>query len=423
MKRNAFIISLLSRTIIRMMKSTRLLLCILMGFITQQVAAQKLPETYVVVIGQVQGFKDGDTFSIMESDGQGGSMFFYNTQSDDNGTVKDGRFTAIYPYKRNVPGRFELILPNLTAGTNLPLIFYANPGDTVRVKGNGVYPCQWEVHSDATQQKDWSTIQQATLSEELAYQKAMKDHYDYRMYRRNTEMDEKEWDRTGKILKQKTALVDSMNYVLYLARLEALKTLPASDVWMQTLILTANSSTPKQVKDKIRELYNLRMNDINRKPDGKRISTMLYPYPTAELGKPMVDGELMDLDGNIHRLSDFKGKYILIDFWSTNCGPCIAALPEIEKFVKRNANVEVISLCLSQYNSWRTHPWYQNLPWHNMNDGGGWMGLAKSYNVHAVPTYVLISPDGTYIKQWVGKEIFDEGGTLEKFINQHNAHP
>jgi thiol-disulfide isomerase/thioredoxin len=181
------------------------------------------------------------------------------------------------------------------------------------------------------------------------------------------------------------------------------------------------NNTSQQEMDKIRELYNLRMNDINRKPDGKRISTMLYPYPVAELGKPLVDGDMMDLKGNIHRLSDFKGKFVLIDFWTTNCGPCIAALPEIEKFVKRNSDVEVISLCLSQYNSWRTHPSYQNIPWHNMNDGGGWMGLAKSYNVYSVPTYVLISPDGIFIKQWRGEEIFDEGGTLEKFISQHKV--
>ena len=58
-----------------------------------------------------------------------------------------------------------------------------------------------------------------------------------------------------------------------------------------------------------------------------------------------------------------------------------------------------------------------------MNDGGGWMGLARRYNVHAVPTYVLISPEGTYIQQWVGQEIFEEEGTLEKFISQHRTNP
>ena len=392
----------------------------LIGLCVMQIQAQVLPETFIVVIGQVEGFKDGETFAVMESNGEGGSLFFHKSIPDDNGTIKDGVFTAIYPYKRKVPGRFELILPGLTVANNRPLVFYANPGDTIHVEGKGEYPCLWSVRSKASEQKDWQMIQQATSAEELAYQKAKKDHYDYRMYRRETKMDEAEWDRTGKQLQQKATQVDSLQEVLHLAQLKAMKTLPMSDVWMQTLTIMTDNFTPQKVKEKIRELYNLRMNEINRKPDGKRITAMLYPYPTAELGKPLVDGEMMDLKGNIHRLSDFKGKYVLIDFWSTNCGPCIAALPEIEKFVKRNPHVEVISLCLSQYNSWRTHPSYQNLPWHNMNDGGGWMGLAKSYNVHAVPTYVLISPEGIYIKQWVGEEIFEEGGTLEKFIHQHS---
>lgn len=392
----------------------------LIGLCVMQIQAQVLPETFIVVIGQVEGFKDGETFAVMESNGEGGSLFFHKSIPDDNGTIKDGTFTAIYPYQRKVPGRFELILPGLTIANNRPLVFYANPGDTIHVEGKGEYPCLWSVRSKASEQKDWQMIQQATSAEELAYQKAKKDHYDYRMYRRETKMDEAEWDRTGKLLQQKATQVDSLQEVLHLAQLKAMKTLPMSDVWMQTLTIMTDNFTPQKVKEKIRELYNLRMNEINRKPDGKRITAMLYPYPAAELGKPLVDGEMMDLKGNIHRLSDFKGKYVLIDFWSTNCGPCIAALPEIEKFVKRNPHVEVISLCLSQYNSWRTHPSYQNLPWHNMNDGGGWMGLAKSYNVHAVPTYVLISPEGIYIKQWVGEEIFEEGGTLEKFIHQHS---
>ena len=396
---------------------------ILLGLCSMQVQAQALPKTFIVVIGQVEGFEDGEIFGIMESNGENGSMFFHKSIPDDNGTIKDGVFTAIYPYQRKVTGRFELILPGLTLSNNLPLIFYANPGDTIHVEGKGEYPCLWSVRSKASEQKDWQMIQQATSAEELAYQKAKKDHYDYRTYRRETKMDEAEWERTSKLLQQKATQVDSLRHVLYIAQLEAMKTLPASNVWMQTLTIMTSNFTPQKVKEKIRELYNLRMNDINRKPDGKRITTMLYPYPTAALGKPLVDGEMMDLKGNIHRLTDFKGKYVLIDFWTTNCGPCIAAIPEIEKFVKRNPDVEVISLCLSQYNSWRTHPSYQNLPWHNMNDGGGWMGLAKSYNVHAVPTYVLISPEGIYIKQWVGKEIFEEGGTLEKFISQHRTNP
>ena len=215
-----------------------------------QVQAQALPETFIVVIGQVEGFEDGEIFGIMESNGENGSMFFHKSIPDDNGTIKDGVFTAIYPYQRKVTGRFELILPGLTLSNNLPLIFYANPGDTIHVEGKGEYPCLWSVRSKASEQKDWQMIQQATSAEELAYQKAKKDHYDYRTYRRETKMDEAEWERTSKLLQQKATQVDSLRHVLYIAQLEAMKTLPASDVWMQTLTIMTSNFTPQKVKEK-----------------------------------------------------------------------------------------------------------------------------------------------------------------------------
>lgn len=48
----------------------------LIGISIAQSLAKELPETFVVVIGEVEGFKDGESFTIMESDGNSGSFFF-----------------------------------------------------------------------------------------------------------------------------------------------------------------------------------------------------------------------------------------------------------------------------------------------------------------------------------------------------------
>lgn len=59
----------------------------------------------------------------------------------------------------------------------------------------------------------------------------------------------------------------------------------------------------------------------------------------------MADADLYDLAGNIHHLADYKGKYLLIDFWSRGCGPCMMALPEMrEIFETQKDKVTVISL-------------------------------------------------------------------------------
>ncbi|UVV78039.1 redoxin domain-containing protein [Bacteroides fragilis] len=55
----------------------------------------------------------------------------------------------------------------------------------------------------------------------------------------------------------------------------------------------------------------------------------------------MPDTELSNIDGNHHRLSDYKGKYLLLDFWSRSCGHCIESLPEdgnLIRYVERKSN-------------------------------------------------------------------------------------
>ena len=48
------------------------------------------------------------------------------------------------------------------------------------------------------------------------------------------------------------------------------------------------------------------------------------------------DYTLEDLDGNIHRASEHKGKFLVINFWATWCDPCIYEMPELEKFYQTN---------------------------------------------------------------------------------------
>ena len=48
------------------------------------------------------------------------------------------------------------------------------------------------------------------------------------------------------------------------------------------------------------------------------------------------DYQLQDLNGKVHRASDHKGKFLVINFWATWCDPCIREMPELEKFYQEN---------------------------------------------------------------------------------------
>ena len=77
----------------------------------------------------------------------------------------------------------------------------------------------------------------------------------------------------------------------------------------------------------------------------KEITVCLYPPVTVKEGDEMADTDLYDLQGNIHHLADYKGKYLLVDFWSRGCGPCMMALPEMKEISETwKDKVTVISL-------------------------------------------------------------------------------
>jgi len=159
-----------------------------------------------------------------------------------------------------------------------------------------------------------------------------------------------------------------------------------------------------------------------------------HPVRATALGKQLgkdIDADLVlkpgaiapefaqpDVSGKMVRLSDFKGKYVLLDIWASWCGPCRKNNPELVKiyhdFKSRNFTILGISLDdVEGKNSWMKAIKDDHLEWTQVSDLKHWDNLVtKLYSIKAIPESILIGPDGKI----VARQIY--GNDLREKLNQ-----
>lgn len=372
----------------------------------------------LVVIGEVEGVKDGVEFYLQETFGTSAVYLYDKNAPEGNGVVKDGRFVLRSKCYRKDSRHFLLFSESAGFCEEMELDFWADQGDTVYVKGSGNLLGNWDVLTDAPEQKELNVIKKACEGEIAAYQQACLDYHKYRYYRRETEMTESEWDRTGAVLAEKEKLRNKTKLEWYKKQLKVLKQLPVTDFWMDQVVTILQTARfyRGEFEGLLKELYVEHADKIDRKPDGKALREWVYPYPKAELGKIAVSGELFDVNGKKYVLEDFRGKYVLLDFWAQFCAECIAAFPQLEKHQERFAGkLVIISVSVDKIKTWQGSKMQKDITWYSLNDGGGRSGgLAGSYQIDVYPTYILIAPDGKYKARLYSSAIYD--GELEKFL-------
>lgn len=167
----------------------------------------------------------------------------------------------------------------------------------------------------------------------------------------------------------------------------------------------------------LRRLLTTLQSEFRNSRYARSVETFLRVGAPLKAGNLFRDFEAIDSAGNTHQLSSYLDKYVLLNFSTTNCGPCILSKDEL----KAIANKYQQKLTLVGFNAdasrdtWlkgmrRDHP-----AWTVLWDGkGGHSETVAKYGVEGYPSFILLDPGGKIVHTWSG---YSEGSilaTLEK---------
>lgn len=131
-----------------------------------------------------------------------------------------------------------------------------------------------------------------------------------------------------------------------------------------------------------------------RVPGGVKNDDEGFSMPLTA-GAMAPDFELEDQSGTKHKLSSYRGKYVVLDWWGTWCRPCVATMPQVQELHSKYADdprVVVLALNVGDGNAKMARYWKERgYTFPALNDADA---LVEEYGLVAYPTAYLIGPDG-----------------------------
>lgn len=377
---------------------------LLLLFLLQQISSNAQERT-VTLKGEIKNIPDTAVYVVYDI--TSGRHIFSDT-------IRNGKFKTIYTFGKDaeLPLHTGIYLSNLSRFRSL----YLCEGTTT-IKGNGTNVLFWALSNNSEQQKESSAIKKSTLKTEKIIRETEKKIDEIIQLKGKDCEEVKKLDSLQAINHQKVSF-DVLDYLQ--------SNPPKSEAGMYEFEIclidglyygTALSERINEIK----EIFSGVDEKLQKSNSGRKINSILTPTKELKINDMLIDAEFKNINGSTTKLSDFKGKFMLLDFWNYSCGPCLMAGEELAGIEKTyHTLLRVVGINLDDEKHWKNGHEKVKIEWTNLNDDLGMQGgYLSHFRMSYTPAYVLVAPDGKILDIWHGYG----KGSIIKQLKKNNLIP
>lgn len=367
----------------------------------------------VIITGNVGAIPDSTEVILFRCEGRAGMGIATDT-------VINGNFCLSIPVDSGLTITKLYLSKNNQMSRDRKL--YLRPEAKIEISASDPFVQTWNVKSNVPEQNEYDRF----ISESKEILDLLQQENDFTCTILATSDNNA---KSSTELKADESLCDSLNVVTMLRDMDLLEKMPVTTVWLDKFEdLARNSHFYKGysdiVNERLQSLYQ-NLNDTEKNTrQGVIVHAILYPQTKLKTGDSIPNEEFIDINGNRHSLSELRGKWVLLDFWSSGCYSSIMAFAELKKFQDEYADqVVVVSLSLDNEKMWRyASEYFVRIDVNNWNECKEDMGLYQRFGADGTPTFVLISPEGEIKAKWM---IYGQGsfGNQFKLFSREKGRP